>query len=511
MKRSSYAAAILLLSISSIAHAQYTLDNGDWRRPIDDGVHAEFDSVAIGDLDGDGRQDLVAITAQHQVYIFRQRPDGTLAEAVKRSLMPEPCDPQELPCNYRWIGDVILADLTGDDRPEIIAPLLGGLATLSPLSSPRTPVIRHIYDADLGLVPYRLGVIDADSDGLHDVVAVDWDSGDLLTFYGDGAGGFTGHERTPIGTMFGAGLEVADLDGDGHEDIAYVERNGSQSRIHLLYGAVGGGFLAPQALEANDIEEGSVVLADVDDDGHTDLIHGPLVYRQLAPRSFTAASAEASLAAYNLRSGDLDGDGRRDLANVDWYANAVRYQLGTGNGFGPPASAPFAFGFANFGPVALAIGDLNNDGCGDVAAGAGTIGVTWLLGSGCVPRPDLAANVGIAATSVTVRVDNLGAAAADASSLEVNISLNGGTLAIKSIPNECSAIAGASSRFHCALDAMADGAYRTLTFTLGTSGVNARSTLAAKARVSTAQQEVRTTNNTASKLFKLAVPKAAGR
>ena len=77
--------------------------------------------------------------------------------------------------------------------------------------------------------------------------------------------------------------------------------------------------------------------------------------------------------------GDVNGDGKPDLAVANYGSNTVSVLLGNGaGGFG--AKTDFATGT---GPHSVAIGDLNGDGKPDLAvANDGSNTVSVLLGNG---------------------------------------------------------------------------------------------------------------------------------
>ncbi len=93
-------------------------------------------------------------------------------------------------------------------------------------------------------------------------------------------------------------------------------------------------------------------------------------------RNFAAPSAPQSVAI-----GDLNSDGKRDLAVANTGSNSVSVLLGNGNG-GFGAATSFAVGRY---PESVAIGDLNRDGRPDLAvanSGSGSKSISVLLGNG---------------------------------------------------------------------------------------------------------------------------------
>ena len=151
--------------------------------------------------------------------------------------------------------------------------------------------------------------------------------------------GFSGKEIFPVDQQI-SNLRVADLDGDGLNDLLVV--NNLRSKISLLYNLTGKTNrvdTAPaQKPELNDLPPGSRF--------HIDSI-----------------PTEERIAA--LVVADVNSDGRPDLIYFgDTKDLIVRYNLGT-NGWSEPKRWHIEDGRLD--PNALAIGDLNGDGLADIA------------------------------------------------------------------------------------------------------------------------------------------------
>ena len=159
--------------------------------------------------------------------------------------------------------------------------------------------------------------------------------------------GFTGREIFPIDNLISQ-LHVADLDGDGLNDIVVV--NNARSKINLLYNQT----------------------------GKTNLIQKPRFTGKREPNElpadarFRIESIPSEKRIFSLVVADLNGDGRPDLAYYgDPRELIVLYNQGT-NGWSVPKRWPIDDG--QLVPNALCAGDLNGDGRTDLV----------VLGENCV-------------------------------------------------------------------------------------------------------------------------------
>jgi hypothetical protein len=159
--------------------------------------------------------------------------------------------------------------------------------------------------------------------------------------------GFTGPEIFPIENQISL-LHVADLDGDGLNDLIVV--NNARSRINLLYNQTGKTNLAQKPKP-----EGKRELNELPPDAR-----------------FRIESIASEKRIFSLAVADLNGDGRPDLAYYgDPRELIVLYNQGT-NGWSAPKRWPIDDG--QLSQNALCTGDLNGDGRTDLA----------LLGENCV-------------------------------------------------------------------------------------------------------------------------------
>ena len=326
--------------------------------------------IAIADMDGNGTLDIFAETGTasgNLARIFANDGSGSFREGP------------QAPDTGLETWHVVPADLNGDALHDIVTAGVGpnrvqvflaegGLRFGAPRSID-VPRAAHVAPGDLDG--------DGDTDLLVLVEAQDIPL-DCPVLWNDGDGGF------PSRTLLDPGFRprqasVADLDGDGREDIVALGtppgfHSGHMTGTLGTNRSLGGGSFAGFARFSIDglIDQG--ITAELDGDGHLDVL-ATLDVAGLGDRAFvfsnTGSGAFRTTGKVELRgipgpieAADLDADGSLDLAiaNADGLGLGILWNEERGAFSGPePHVLP--------GPVqALNAADLDGDGDLDIAA-----------------------------------------------------------------------------------------------------------------------------------------------
>ena len=325
---------------------------------------------ALGDLDGDGVDDLVS-----SPYL------GGPPNAVSVQLGDGAGD---------WLPAVLqpavattllhLADLNGDGALDLLTS-----AEFSGLGAALGDGAGGLgaSTASFGIEVRRLTTADVDGDGLADAI-VDGEEptffGDpqfmLRVFRGDGVGGFVldahlltydlwdpfgGEPKPPHGHA-----QAGDLDGDGDADIVFSSLQ--QSRVWLNTGGSLGSGAAIAAGSAYALGTDALHLVDFDGDGRLDMVtvnqsNVSVLYGNgtggFGPSVTLAPSQDASL----LATADVDLDGRLDLI-IDGPSGTIVVLRNDGAG-GVQARA-----YVSYGALRLFTTDADGDGFTDVMTDA---------------------------------------------------------------------------------------------------------------------------------------------
>lgn len=380
------------------------VDNGSIRdasgNPLQPGGRAAFGagvttavlsnatSVAVGDVNGDGRQDVVVAPAATSLPIQAMlgNGNGTFGPGVTSAGM-----------TVFSTSSATLADVNGDGRADLLLTMIlgtggSGIAAVMPGNGDGTFGPARTYGVNI--YPRSMAVADVNGDGRADVVVANsrgqansYAPGDATLLLGNGDGTF----KAPTSFLTGGtpyGVAVADLNGDGKPDLVFANHssiNGPVGGAGVLLGAGNGTFSAVHKFAAANYVQ-SVSLGDVNGDGRVDIVLGVkdslgAVYVLLGNGDGTFQAARSFVTDPYPRGvavADVNGDGRLDIVSANSSRNSVGVLLGSGNGsFG----AVQTYSVGTF-PTVVVVSDLNGDGRADLVVGCGGTSMTVLMGSG---------------------------------------------------------------------------------------------------------------------------------
>ncbi|MGO1069330.1 FG-GAP repeat domain-containing protein [Lysobacter sp. CA199] len=370
-----------------------------------------FNAVVAGDVNGDGRDDLVATTLDGNIHVLLQSPQGGLS--VPSQVWHLPFDGMlrpQYPILLDFNGDHVLDIAVSSGRPRpglpggydlLLSDGQGGL-NLSTLAGP--PYTGYPY-----------GTMDLDQDGHADIVSTGQypatstsDCGrpvgepclKLLTQYGNGSGGIRESGSIALGRPYVRLIALRDYDGDGRRDLIYADSTTpfGANRIVARKQLPGGGLSDAIELHASTNWLWHAV-GDFTGDGRLDTAGGGpyidqlFVRAQWADGSFTSQPSIAShiQTSEAMLAADFDGDGRTDLVSViapPGYPEGDRvlayYLQGDGMLTAPRWNgASHGLSQMSSGLQAMTHGDFNGDGCRDVAIAGDYTGVLLYYGQNC--------------------------------------------------------------------------------------------------------------------------------
>jgi Domain of unknown function (DUF4347)/FG-GAP-like repeat len=230
---------------------------------------------------------------------------------------------------------------------------------------------------------------DFNNDGNLDLVTRT-DSGDnVLVALGDGNGGFSTTQNFPSGFAPKA-VNVGDFNGDGRLDLVIGHWSGvGVDNISILLGNGDGTFASATNINNIGTFGGTVQVGDFNSDGKPDIAVANILDRTVSVLLNNGNGTFGSINKINLttslsllRLGDFNGDGKLDVITAGSNTNnPVSVSLGNRDGTFQPAINTLTGpgGYA----LDMSVGDLNGDGKLDLATiNAGSNNVAILLGNG---------------------------------------------------------------------------------------------------------------------------------
>ena len=326
-------------------------------------------SVAIGDLDGDGKSDLaVANAISRTVSIYRNTGKIDTINFATKVDFTTCWSPQS----------VAIGDIDGDGKPDLVIANAGSdtVSVFRNISSIGTINFATKVDFITGSLPYSVAIGDINGDGKPDLAITNYNSNTVSVFRNTGINGLISF-ATKIDFATGlnpCSVAIGDIDGDGKPDLA-IANNGNTYSVSVLRN-IGSNSLVSFASKidfAMSSNSRSIAIGDLDGDGKPDLAIGNnsvSILRNTSSSGTVNFATKIDFASgsnpYSLKIGDINGDGKPDLAIINQGNSTLSVMRNTGNSgtVNFATKVDFASGSS---PFSIAIGDLDGDGEPDLA------------------------------------------------------------------------------------------------------------------------------------------------
>lgn len=281
---------------------------------------------------------------------------------------------------------VVVADFNGDGVLDLANANMGYYSTVSVLigvaGGGYARKVDYAIGAPMTAWAVEIEVADVDGDGADDLVVADSSTaGRVVVLPGTGSGTFLAAVGFATGTTPRA-LEVLDLNGDGALDVVTADGTTRAGTVSVLLGNGAGSFSAPTTTSAGTTYSEELDSGDFNGDGALDVAVTSGSTRAISlllgdgAGGFTSTvSVPAGIAVDGVVAADFDNDGALDLAGWFNHGDTVTTMLGDGaGGFAAPVAFP---SWPYLRPQHLVAADFDGDGIVDLANSGGSH-LLWL-------------------------------------------------------------------------------------------------------------------------------------
>jgi FG-GAP-like repeat len=288
------------------------------------------DSVDVGDVNSDGRVDIVVANyTSNDVSVFLGNGDGTYQTPVIFSVSPNP-------------SSVIVADFNNDCKLDIATSSFSSNNICVLLNTGTNGANTVSFGAQI-LSPAGNGIkalaqLDFNGDKNIDLFAVNSKSNSISLLLGKGDGTFQIEQTFAVGTTPVA-LAIGDLNGDGCLDVVVANQGSNNFSVLLCTSSIPGCVFERQAIYDLGSSPSSIALGDINGDGILDVVatnKGDNNVSLLLGNGDGTFQCQTTIsvgtAPCSVALGDLNSDGTLDIVTTNGGSNNISILLGNGNG-----------------------------------------------------------------------------------------------------------------------------------------------------------------------------------
>lgn len=274
----------------------------------------------------------------------------------------------------------INSDIDGDGKPDLVLTnrFSGTLSVFRNTSTLGTLSFASKVDFTTGNEPMSVHIGDIDGDGKPDLAVANYGSTTVSVLRNTSTSGtisFATKVDFAAG-FFPNSLKINDINGDGKPDLIVANRGAGTVSVFRSTSTLGTISFAAKVDFVAGNQPNCVTVGDIDKDGKTDLAvanysgNTVSVLRNTSTTGIISFAAKIDLTTgstpYGITIGDIDGDGKSDLAVTNYNSNSVSVfrNTSTVGTIGFATKVDFTTGT---GPAAVNIGDIDGDRNPDLA------------------------------------------------------------------------------------------------------------------------------------------------